>query len=234
MEHAQSDEPYVPIVPVVRNALALSHDYIRKVVRPGDLVVDATAGNGHDTLFLAGLVGPEGLVLAFDVQQEAVRRTVERLEAAGMGARCRVFAEGHQHLGKRVHEVGLTCRASAVMFNLGYLPGADHSSGTRATTTLPALGQAMACLRTGGIVTVGIYYGGDSGFEEKEAVLAFVESIDVHEFVVQKIEMVNSKSCPPIFLCIEKLVPGKRRDRYTDMPVSGTSTDSGERASTNG
>ena len=212
--------------PAVRNALALSHEYVRRVVRSGDLVVDATAGNGHDTLFLAGLVGPQGLVLAFDVQEEAVRRTWERVSVAGMESRCRVFSEGHEHLAERVSEAGRETDVAAVMFNLGYLPGADHALGTRAATTLPALRQAMACLRPGGIVTVGIYYGGDSGFDEKDAVLSFVEGIDVHGFAVQKTEMVNSRSCPPIFLCIEKLMPGKRKARYVDEPASEDTVES--------
>ena len=201
--------------PVIRNALALSHDYVRKVVRPGDLVVDATAGNGHDTLFLAGLVGPEGRVLAFDVQEEAVRRTRERLAEAGVLAQCRLFNEGHEHLEARVREEGGDRALSVVMFNLGYLPGADHALGTRAETTIPAIGQSLAGIRPGGIVTIALYYGGDSGFEERDAVLRFVEDIDVHGFAVQKVEMVNSRACPPIFLCIEKLYPGKRKDRPT-------------------
>lgn len=212
--------PDVPFAPVVRNALALSHEYVRRVVHPGDFVVDATAGNGHDTLFLAGIVGPGGTVLAFDVQGEAVRKTKERVESAGMGDRCRILTEGHEHLAERVAEMDRASDVAAVMFNLGYLPGADHALGTRADTTLPALVQAMSCLRPGGIVTVGIYYGGDSGFEERDAVLAFVEGIDVHGYAVQKTEMVNSRSCPPIFLCIEKLLPGKRKPRYVDVPDS--------------
>ena len=197
--------------PVVRNALALSHEYVRKVVRPGDLVVDATAGNGHDTAFLADLTGPGGLVLAFDVQGAAIRRTRERLETLGLTDRCRVYEEGHEHLGKRADEIAPGTAIAAVMFNLGYLPGADHALGTKAPTTIAAFEQAMARLRPGGLVTVALYYGGDSGFEERDAVLRYVETIDVHAFAVQKTEMVNSRSCPPIFLCIEKLPPGRVR-----------------------
>jgi len=197
--------------PVVRNALALSHEFVRKVVRSGDLVVDATAGNGHDTAFLAGLTGSGGIVLAFDVQEAAIRRTRERLETLGLSDRCRLYEEGHEHLGARVDAVAPGTSISAVMFNLGYLPGADHALGTKAPTTIAALEQAMARLRPGGLVTVALYYGGDSGFEERDAVLRFVETIDVHTIAVQKTEMVNSRSCPPIFLCIEKLPPGRIR-----------------------
>ena len=83
-------------------------------------------------------------------------------------------------------------------------------------------------------MTVGIYYGGDSGFEEKDAVLSFAEGIDVHGFAVQKTEMVNSRSCPPIFLCIEKLVLGKRKARYVDAPASDVAGESDGPASISG
>ncbi len=208
-----SQDGAIPLAkpPVVRNALALSHEYVRKVVGSGDLVVDATAGNGHDTAFLAELAGPDGLVLAFDVQEDAIRRTRDRLETLCLLDRCRLFAEGHELFGERLDGIAPGRPLAAVMFNLGYLPGADHALGTKAPTTIAALQQAMARLRPGGLATVALYYGGDSGFEERDAVLRFVESIDVHAFAVQKTEMVNSRSCPPIFLCIEKLSPGKVR-----------------------
>ena len=74
--------------PLVQNALALSHAYARRLIRPGDTVVDATCGNGGDTEFLAGLVGSEGLVIGFDIQPEAIARTRERLARAGLGERC--------------------------------------------------------------------------------------------------------------------------------------------------
>lgn len=206
-------EPATPSGPLVRNALALSHEYARRIVRPGDLVVDATAGNGHDTAFLAELVGPSGLVLAFDVQEAAVRNTRARLEAAGLADRCRVYEEGHENLGRRLD--GLSAEEARplalVLFNLGWLPGGDHRVGTRAATTVAAIGQATERVRPGGIVTVGVYYGRESGFEERDAVLALAAAADVHAFAVQRIEMANARDCAPIFLCFEKLVPGARR-----------------------
>ncbi len=200
--------------PAVLNALALSHRIVRGVLRPGDLAVDATAGNGHDTAFLAGLVGPEGRVLAFDVQEEAVRRTRERLAEGGLLDRCLLFAEGHENLETRIAALDATWRdrgVAAAMFNLGWLPGADHRIGTQARTTIPALRQAMARIRPGGVVTVALYYGRESGYEERDALLAFAAEADVRTWAVQKAEIWNARNDAPIFLCFERLAPGTRR-----------------------
>jgi len=184
---------------VILNALGLSHQYVRQVIRAGDRAVDATAGNGGDTLFLAELVGAGGHVDAFDIQPAALTKTGQRLTAAGLSDRCTLHLASHDQMAECVSP-----GVRAVMFNLGYLPGGDHQIGTRAPSTLAALGQAMDLLQPGGIITVGIYYGGDSGFAERDAVLAFLPEIDVHRFAVQKMEMANA-CCAPIFICIEKL-----------------------------
>ena len=185
---------------VILNALGLSHRYVAQIVQAGDLVVDATAGNGGDTLFLAGLAGAVGIVHAFDIQAAAIRRTAERLQAAGLLERCRLHQTSHDRIAELVPP-GIR----AVMFNLGYLPGGDHQIGTRAPSTLAALDQARQLLLPGGIITISLYYGGDSGFMERDAVLDYLAGIDVHTFAVQKIEMANAANCPPIFICIEKL-----------------------------
>jgi SAM-dependent methyltransferase len=185
---------------VIRNALGLSHQYLSAVVRAGDRVVDATAGNGSDTVFLARLAGEVGHVDAFDIQAAALARTREKLVQAGLENRCTLHLASHDQMAARVAP-----GVRAVMFNLGYLPGGDHRIGTSAATTLPALEQAMALIQPGGIITIGIYYGGDSGFAERDAVLEFLRRIDVHDFVVQKTEMANAVSCAPIFVCIERL-----------------------------
>ena len=105
-------------------------------VMPGDTVIDATVGNGHDTLFLARLVGREGLVYGFDIQQVALERTAARLQEAGLQDRVQLIHAGHEELKKYVPDF-----VQAVMFNLGYLPGADKSVTTLGHTTLRAIKQ---------------------------------------------------------------------------------------------
>lgn len=188
--------------PLILNALALSHDYARRLVQSGDTVVDATCGNGGDTAFLAELVGPQGHVIGFDIQAEAIERTSDRLARAGLLERCRLHAESHDRMADWAPR-GVRC----VMFNLGYLPRGNHAIGTRPETTLPALRQALQIISPGGAVLVCLYYGGESGFDEYRAVLDFIRILPVQQFAVQKIEMANAANCAPIFICCEKLKP---------------------------
>ncbi len=153
---------------------ALVHQRLRQLVKPGDHVVDATAGNGHDTLVLAELVGEEGLVFAFDVQQAALENSHKRLEEAGLASRVRFFEEGHERMASRLPEP-LHGRLTAVVFNLGYLPGSDKRCITRPDTTLAALRQAVRLLRPGGIASVLAYRGHAGGLAESIAVSAFFQ-----------------------------------------------------------
>ena len=82
----------------IKNALVISHRYVNDIVKPGDTVIDATAGNGNDTAFLAELVGNDGHVYAFDVQQQALSNTRLRLENAGLSGRVTLIHDGHQNM----------------------------------------------------------------------------------------------------------------------------------------
>ena len=185
---------------LVRNALQLSHDYARQLIKPGDRVIDATCGNGGDTQFLADLVGPDGHVDGFDIQAQALAKTRERLEKAGLADRCSLHLASHHQMAEFAAP-GVRC----VLFNLGYLPGGNHAIGTRPETTLPALQAALDLIAVGGAVLICLYYGGDSGFDEHRAVLDWISNLPVRQYAVQKSELANAKSCPPIFICCEKL-----------------------------
>jgi tRNA G37 N-methylase Trm5 len=139
---------------VIKNSLNQSHDIIKKIINEGDVVVDATAGNGNDTLLLAKLVGEKGRVYAFDIQQDAINNTIKKLQDNNLDPRVTVIKDGHQNMDKYVND-GI----KAVMFNLGYLPGGDHSIATKGDTTITAVKKSMDLLMVGGIITVVIYYG---------------------------------------------------------------------------
>mgnify|MGYP002626423586 FL=1 len=156
----------------MKRPTAQAHEVVSEAVRPGDTVVDATAGNGHDTLFLARLVGERGKVIAFDVQPAAIESTRRQLEAAGVTERVELHCESHTHMASWAEADSVR----AVMFNLGYLPGGDHSLITRTTSTLPALDAAADLLAPGGVLTVVCYPGHSGGAEESEAVRAWIEA----------------------------------------------------------
>lgn len=185
---------------VIKNSLYQSHEIAARTVKPGDHVIDATCGNGGDTLFLAGLAGEEGKVYSFDIQQEALDRTSDKLKKEGMYDRVELIHDSHERMDDYVKE-----KVRCVMFNLGYLPGGDHSIGTKGESTIAAVKRAMELLVVNGIITIVVYYGGDSGFDEKEEVLEFIKTIDCRQFTVSKTEFVNQINCPPILICIEKL-----------------------------
>lgn len=141
-----------------RPLTAIAHDALCEVLHGDDRAIDATVGNGHDTLFLAGRVGPHGHVIGFDIQPAALAAARSRLSAAGLDANATLLACGHERLGVEIPPdwVGTV---AAVMFNLGYLPGGDKGLITRADTTLAALRQALPVLRIGGLISLMVYPG---------------------------------------------------------------------------
>lgn len=179
------------------SAVRWSHLLMEAHLRPGDLAVDATAGNGHDTLFLARLTGPEGHVHAFDVQESAIEETRRRLEQGGIApGSFSLHHTGHENLLQHVPQEQHG-RISGVMFNLGWLPGSDKSVITRAQTTLTALDAALKILAPGGLLTLAVYPGHEGGREEQSAVSQWAESLPARAFEVQQLRPVNSAAYPP-------------------------------------
>jgi predicted methyltransferase len=150
----------------------LAHHAVRAVLGPGDVAVDATAGNGHDTRFLCDLVGPTGHVFAFDVQPSALENAARMVEGASHVVLLqRDHAEMHDAIPPRFHG-----QVAAVMLNLGYLPGGDKSIVTRTESTLTAIRAALRLLRPGGVLTVIAYPGHPGGREEAAAVAMLLNS----------------------------------------------------------
>lgn len=164
----------------------LAQAAVRELLRPGDLAIDATAGNGHDTLFLAQVVGAEGTVWACDVQEPAIAAT--RMLLAIEGHRhVELFREDHSQLASRLPE-SARGQISAVMFNLGYLPGGDKSVTTLADSTRTALDSLWDFVRPGGIVTILAYPGHAGGEAESRGVDAFAASLRLngHDVTIQE------------------------------------------------
>lgn len=155
------------------SVLSMAHKWIAERTSPGDNVIDATAGGGVDTLALAELVGVNGTVHAFDIQQEALDRTNERLAplaAAGKLPKVKLLLQNHAKMVEAV-DPSIIGRTSAVMFNLGYLPGsADLTVITEPASTINALNGALTLLRPGGIITCVLYPGHPGGSEEAAVV----------------------------------------------------------------
>lgn len=107
------------------SALDFSHELLSQVVSYGDTVVDCTVGNGHDTLFLANLVGTDGTVYGFDIQPQAIENTKALLRKTPPSAK-NIFLYNISH--SKVDEIlPYQTMISAAIFNLGYLPGGDKT-----------------------------------------------------------------------------------------------------------
>lgn len=179
-------------------ATELAHIALRKSLKFGDTVVDATAGNGHDTLFLANIVGPTGTVYAFDIQEEALAETARR---TGAPSQVRLIHAGHEELAAHLPaDVSL----AAVMFNLGYLPGASKDITTRSDTTLSGLEQALARLAINGFVTMVLYPGHPGGEDEAAAVRRYAETL-APEFRIARHARSGTRLPAPELLIIEHL-----------------------------
>lgn len=188
---------------VIHAVLDYAHVLAGRALERGGVAVDATVGNGHDTVFLAQTVGPQGRIFGFDVQAEALDRTQERLEEHTFETEVHLLHAGHEdmllHLPEPLHrEVG------AIMFNLGYLPGGDHTLTTQPETTRNALEVATRVLKPGGVVTVVQYTGHEGGTREAEAVTEWATSLPQDTFEVLFYQFLNHRNDPPRLLAIEK------------------------------
>lgn len=165
------------------------------------LCIDATMGNGHDTLFLCRISNPDGKVIAFDIQEQALEKTEELLETEGFSGKAELVLDSHENMDR--YAVPET--ADIIMFNFGYLPGGDHSLSTRADTSLTAVRKGLDILKSGGIMSLCIYSGGDSGFEEKDALFSFLKELDRKKYIVVVHEYFNRPNNPPVPVIIKKL-----------------------------
>lgn len=177
------------------------HHFLEMQVRPGDLCIDATMGNGNDTACLSRLAGENGRVLAFDIQELALERTKERLEREACPQNYELLLASHEEMGKHAEENSV----SAVTFNLGYLPGGDHAKATKAESSLRAIESGLKLLKKQGLMSICIYSGGDSGFEERDVVLSYLKALDPKKYLVICSEYYNRPNNPPIPVLLIKL-----------------------------
>ncbi len=174
-----------------------AQSHVKRTLQPGEIAIDATAGNGHDTQFLAACVSETGRVYAFDIQPDALEQTAIRTaNATHVVLLLRDHAEMLEAIPVAEHG-----RVGAVMFNLGYRPGGDKTITTQARSTQTAVRCALELLRPGGVITVVVYPGHRAGAEEFAVVEAFFRSLPA-EFALH--EMRNENSAAPQLFVVHK------------------------------
>ena len=182
-----------------RSARYWAAELIGPALYPGARAVDATLGNGHDALWLCGLVGEAGRVYGFDIQPEAVSRSRERLRAAGLEDRATLLCAGHERMAEFVREP-----VDAVVFNLGWLPGAAHGVTTRTDTTLRAVDAALSLLKPDGVLTVCVYPGHAEGAREREALLDWAAALDGRWYDAMLRRYLNQPNDPPLLIAVRR------------------------------
>lgn len=150
------------------------HHYLNAQLKPGDHAIDATAGNGHDTAHMASLVGPQGQVIAIDIQKTAIDATRERLTTQGCLEQVQLLGGEHSAILQSLcpKHARTIC---AITFNLGYLPGSDKHIRTTPATTLRALDASRQLLKPEGLLLVTAYRGHEGGQAEADTVARWME-----------------------------------------------------------
>ena len=195
MNYELKNDPYL-----LRSARFLARDVLNRTVAPGDAVVDATMGNGHDTLALCRAVGPSGRVYAFDIQPEAIASARALLRENGLEDRAAFFCDGHQSMKDHVPE-----QVRAVVFNLGWLPGGNHAVTTRWETTREAVEQALALLLPLGVLVICAYPGHPEGERERAGLAALLAGLSNREYNVLRQQFLNAGPGAPECFVVQKL-----------------------------
>ena len=182
------------------NSLGVTHKFMAEHIKNGSVCIDATAGKGRDTAFLCSLVGETGKVTAFDIQQSAVLQTKELIAQKGYQNIAKVVLDSHENMGNYFSKESV----DGIMFNLGWLPGGDHNVFSKPESTIKAISVGLNLLKPGGVMSVCIYHGKETGTAEKDALLPFLETIDNKKYTVVKLEFTNRTGEIPIPVLIIK------------------------------
>lgn len=177
--------------------LVTQKEFLLRHIKEGATVVDFTMGNGHDTAFLSKAVGEGGKVYAFDVLPAALQSTRVTLAKEGCPDNVTLILDSHSNAKDYFTEF------DAGMFNLGFMPGGDHTKHTMRETTLPAVKNAIEMLAHGGALTVAVYPGHEEGDLEGQELLEYYATLDRRKICCTQIKIVNSPTAP-YFTLIEK------------------------------
>lgn len=186
------------------SVISMAHQFINATLHSGDIGIDATVGNGVDTVFLAKIIGARGRLFAFDIQQQAIDTAIrrcerEKVDTSNIVWHCRNHAEMLDAIPQSLHgQIG------AAMFNLGYLPGGDTSVITTAETTIPAIESALQILRKDGVITVVVYPGHTGGDIEAEAVEYWASNLAPRSAQTMKYACLNAQRRGPYLIAITK------------------------------
>jgi hypothetical protein len=192
--------------PLFHSHIDLAHKHWKSLVKPGDTVIDATCGNGHDTLVLAQitLTNDSGQLFALDLQQEAIDASKQML----LGRLGRdLFDKIHFVKGchSRFPETISPSSVKLIAYNLGYLPGGDKTKTTQTETTLESIKNAQELIQDGGLISITCYPGHNEGKREEDHIIEFTTKLDPKKWSCCHHRWSNRTNAPSLLLIQKRL-----------------------------
>ncbi len=187
---------------MLKGILKYAHYLLEETVEKGETVIDATCGNGHDTVFLSRLVGEDGHVLAIDIQEQAIQSTKDKLVEYRL-KNVSLIHDSHAYIGDYL-QPDEESRLGGAIFNLGYLPRSDKKIITESDSTITAVSSILYHLKQHKLVVIVVYHGHEGGEAEKKALLKYVTTLDQKKFNVLKYGFINQRNEPPFILAVQK------------------------------
>lgn len=183
------------------NHLSFAHECWSQQVAPGDLVIDATCGNGHDTLFLAkiALTKDSGTLFSLDIQPEAIESAKGLLNDgldASLMERVRFVLGSHETFPQEI----VPGTIQLIVYNLGYLPGGDKAKTTMTDSTLKSIRHAQLLVKKGGMISITCYPGHEEGKKEEEAIIDMCSQLNPRQWTCCHHRWINRKSAPSLLI----------------------------------
>ncbi len=186
----------------MKQIIPFAHDYLKSSVQQGEIVVDATLGNGHDSLLLSEIVGENGRVIAFDIQEEAIETSKALFKSHGK-TNIHCFLKGHEQAEKALTELNVKEIGGAI-FNLGYLPNSNHEITTEGKTTIAAFEQLFKRLKRKRYIVFVVYPGHAEGKREKNELLSYFKQFPSSTADIITYQLVNRSDKAPFVVAVYK------------------------------
>jgi len=183
----------------LESAVSFTRTYLDHHLKPGWVCIDATLGHGNDLLYMSDMVGPQGRVVGFDIQKDAIDSSADMLKKKAQYQNYDLVHAGHETMADHVEGP-----VDFIIFNLGYLPKGDKTITTKETTTLEAIKAGLGLLRQHGLLWLVIYSGHEAGQLEARALEAYASQLEQKNYSVMKMQAINQANRPPYILAIEK------------------------------
>ncbi len=189
--------------PLFNTPIDLAHHFWKELLQKNDTVIDATCGNGKDSLALVKILSPlQGSLLCIDIQKQALEITQRLLaqETPSFLPRVQFYHQSHATLPQIPEGSSL----KLIVWNLGYLPKGDKSITTQTASTEESILQGMNILSPGGILCITCYPGHWEGKKEQENLLQKLSVLNPQLWCFTSFFWPNRKDSPSLFLLQKK------------------------------